>query len=31
MTVNLRTGRYTLITGTGLNDTVARMEETDCY
>ncbi|MDD6188513.1 MAG: PocR ligand-binding domain-containing protein [Clostridiales bacterium] len=31
MTVNVNTGRYTLITGTGLDDTVARMESTDQY
>ena len=31
MTVNVNTGQYTLITGTGLDDTVARMEATDRY
>ncbi len=31
MTVNVKTGTYTLITGTGLDDTVARMEATDRY
>ncbi len=31
MTVNVNTGKYTLITGTGLDDTVARMEATDRY
>ena len=31
MTVNVDTGKYTLITGTGLDDTVARMKATDCY
>lgn len=31
MTVNTNTGRYTLITGTGLEDTVARMKATDRY
>ena len=31
MTVNVNTGRYTLITGTGLAGTVARMEATDRY
>ena len=31
MTVNVSTGRYTLITGTGLDETVARMQRTDCY
>ena len=31
MTVNVNTGRYTLIKGTGLEDTVARMEATDNY
>lgn len=31
MTVNVDTGKYTLITGTGLDDTVARMKVTDNY
>ena len=31
MTINVNTGRYTLITGTGLNSMVARLEATDCY
>lgn len=31
MTVNVDTGKYTLITGTGLESTVARMEATDDY
>lgn len=31
MTVNVDTGKYTLITGTGLDDTVARMKATDNY
>lgn len=31
MTVNVNTGKYTLITGTGLDDTVARMIATDNY
>ncbi|MDO4486675.1 MAG: PocR ligand-binding domain-containing protein [Bacillota bacterium] len=31
MTVNIDTGKYTLITGTGLDDTVARMKATDSY
>ena len=31
MTVNDNTGKYTLITGTGLDDTVARMKATDNY
>ena len=31
MTVNVETGRYTLITGTGLDKTVARMQKTDQY
>lgn len=31
MTVNVNTGKYTLITGTGLDDTVARMEATNSY
>lgn len=31
MTVNVDTGKYTLITGTGLDDTVARMKATDDY
>ena len=31
MTVNVNTGRYTLITGTGLDSTVARMQATDRY
>ncbi len=31
MTVNVDTGKYTLITGTGLDDTVARMEATDQF
>lgn len=31
MTVNVNTGKYTLITGTGLDETVARMEATDRY
>lgn len=31
MTVNVNTGKYTLITGTGLTDTIARMEATDRY
>ena len=31
MTVNVNTGKYTLIRGTGLDDTVARMEATDNY
>ena len=31
LTVNLRTGRYTLITGTGLDGTVDRMKATDRY
>lgn len=31
MTVNVSTGKYTLITGTGLEDTVARMEATDNF
>lgn len=31
MTVNVKTGKYTLITGTGLDDTVARMKATDNY
>lgn len=31
MTVNVNTGKYTLITGTGLDDTVARMKATDNY
>lgn len=31
MTVNIDTGKYTLITGTGLEDTVARMKATDNY
>lgn len=31
MTVNVNTGAYTLITGTGLSDTVARMEATDQF
>lgn len=31
MTVNVNTGKYTLITGTGLDDTVARMKTTDSY
>ncbi|MBP0965332.1 MAG: PocR ligand-binding domain-containing protein [Oscillospiraceae bacterium] len=31
MTVNVDTGKYTLITGTGMEDTVARMNSTDNY
>ena len=31
MTVNVETGKYTLITGTGLDDTVARLKATDRY
>ena len=31
MTVNVNTGRYTLITGTGLDETVSRMQATDRY
>lgn len=31
MTVNLDTGKYTLITGTGMDDLVAKMEATDNY
>ncbi|MGN1367754.1 MAG: PocR ligand-binding domain-containing protein [Aristaeellaceae bacterium] len=31
MTVNVDTGKFTLITGTGLDDTVARMKATDSY
>ena len=31
MTVNLSTGRYTLITGTGLDRTIERIKATDCY
>ena len=31
MTVNVKTGKYTLITGTGLDDTVARMIATDNF
>ncbi len=31
MTVNVDTGKYTLITGTGMDDTVAKMEATDNY
>lgn len=31
MTVNVNTGKYTLIRGTGLDDTVDRMEATDNY
>ncbi|MGN0688694.1 MAG: PocR ligand-binding domain-containing protein, partial [Oscillospiraceae bacterium] len=31
MTVNVDTGKYTLITGTGMEDTVAKMEATDKY
>ncbi|MCI5503787.1 MAG: PocR ligand-binding domain-containing protein [Eubacterium sp.] len=31
MTVNVDTGKYTLITGTGLDDTVTRMKATDRY
>ena len=31
MTVNVNTGKYTLITGTGLDKTVHKMEETDQY
>ena len=31
MTVNVNTGKYTLIKGTGLEDTVSRMEATDNY
>ncbi|MGN0364850.1 MAG: PocR ligand-binding domain-containing protein [Suilimivivens sp.] len=31
MTVNVNTGKYTLITGTGLDDIVAKMEATDQY
>ena len=31
MTVDVETGKYTLITGTGLDDTVAKMEVTDNY
>lgn len=31
MTVNVDTGKYTLITGTGMEDTVARMKATDNY
>ena len=31
MTVNVNTGKYTLITGTGLDETVAMIKATDCY
>ena len=31
MTVNVNTGKYNLIKGTGLDDTVARMEATDNF
>ena len=31
MTVNVNTGKYTLITGTGLDETVARLKSTDDY
>ena len=31
MTVNVDTGKYTLITGTGLDETVARLKSTDDY
>lgn len=31
MTVNVNTGKYTLITGTGLDETVAKMKATDRY
>ena len=31
MSINVKTGRYTLITGTGLDSTVARLEATDRY